>query len=395
MTVDITLHGATGYTGALTAEYLGTHLPDGATWAVAGRNRDKLQRVADEVVAAGGQAPEVVVADLTDERSMRGMAEGTQTLISTVGPYLKHGFPAVRAAAEAGIGYLDLTGEPQFVDQVWLDLHTTAERTGARLVHACGFDSIPYDLGALYTVSQLPDDVPISLKGFVRGNLGPSGGTYHSAIGQFSSFRESAKVAKERRRREGRPADRSIRGGGSLGRAEHDAGWAVPLPTVDPQIVLRSARALATYGPEFRYEHYAHVKTTRMLAAGAVGLGVLGVGSQIPPLRSLLLRLKAQGDGPTPEQRAKAWFTLDFLAESKDGTDLPPTARHPRHQLHTRVSGRDPGYGGTAQMLSEAALCLTFDDLPPVAGQTTTAIAMGQSLIDRLNPQVLRFQTLD
>ncbi|WP_375002371.1 saccharopine dehydrogenase family protein [Aeromicrobium sp. CTD01-1L150] len=383
MSVDITLHGATGFTGALTADYLGTHLPPGATWAIAGRNRSKLQGVADAVSAAGGTTPEIVVADLQDAASMRAMAEDTRVLISTVGPYLKHGLPAVRAAAEAGIGYLDLTGEPQFVDQVWLDLHETAERTGARLVHACGFDSIPYDLGALYTVSQLPDDVPIQLKGYVRGNLGPSGGTYHSAIGQFASFRQSAKIAKQRRAKEQRPADRSIRGAGSLGRAEHDAGWAVPLPTVDPQIVLRSARALPTYGPEFGYEHYAHVKTTRMLAAGAVGLGVLGVGAQIPPVRSLLLRLKSPGDGPSPEERAKAWFTLDFLAESKDV------------QLHTRVSGRDPGYGGTAQMLSEAALCLAFDDLPPVAGQTTTAVAMGQELIDRLHPEILRFQTID
>ncbi|MGJ9413074.1 saccharopine dehydrogenase family protein [Aeromicrobium sp. CF4.19] len=383
MTTDITLHGATGYTGALTAEYLGTHLPQGATWAVAGRSRDKLRSVAEAVVAAGGQEPKVVVAELDDPASMRAMAEDTRVLISTVGPYLKHGMPAARAAAEAGIGYLDLTGEPQFVDEVWLELHETAEASGARLVHACGFDSIPYDLGVLYTVSQLPEDVPIQVKGYVRANLGPSGGTYHSAVNQFASLRESASVAKRRRAREVRPADRSIKGGGGLGRTEHDRGWAVPLPTIDPQVVLRSARALESYGPEFRYEHYAHVKTTRMLAAGALGLGVMGVGAQVPPLRALLLKAKSPGDGPTPEQRAKAWFTLDFLAESKDT------------RLHTRVSGRDPGYGGTGKMLSEAALCLAFDDLPPVAGQTTTAVAMGQALIDRLHPEILRFQTID
>ncbi len=383
MTVDITLHGATGFTGALTAEYLGTHLPDGASWAIAGRNADKLQAVADDVVAAGATAPSVVVADLDDPASMRAMAEGTRVLVSTVGPYLKHGLPAARAAAEAGIGYLDLTGEPQFVDQVWLDLHETAKRSGARLIHCCGFDSIPYDLGVLYTVGQLPDDVPIRVKAFVRGNMGPSGGTYHSAIGQFASVRQSGQVAKQRRSLEERPSGRRIRGAGSLGRAEHDRGWAVPLPTVDPQIVLRSARALETYGPEFTYEHYAHVKTTRMLAAGAVGLGVLGVGSQIPPVRSLLLKAKSQGDGPTPEERAKAWFTLDLLAET------------PTSMLHTKVSGRDPGYGGTAKMLGEAALSLAFDDVADVAGQTTTAVALGQHLIDRLHPDALRFQTLD
>ncbi len=383
MPVDITLLGATGYTGALTSDHLATHLPDGATSAIAGRNVTKLEAEARRIAALGGVTPEIVVADAGDATSMRRMAENTRVLITTVGPYLQHGEPAVKAAAEAGIAYVDLTGEPLFVDRTWLKYHDVAQSTGARIVHACGFDSIPYDLGALYTVLQLPDDLPITLQGFVRGNLQPSGGTYHSAINQFAQMRDSARTAGQRRRIEGRPEGRRIRGGGRLGRTEHDRGWAVPLPTVDPQIVLRSARGLETYGPDFEYQHFAHVKTTRMLAAGAVGLGVIGVGAQVPPLRKLLLKAKDPGDGPTPEQREKAWFTLDFLAEGKDA------------RLHTRVSGKDPGYGGTGKMLSEAALCLAFDDLPSVSGQTTTAIAMGQALIDRLHPDILRFETLD
>lgn len=380
--VDITLFGATGYTGALTAEYLATHLPEGATWAVAGRNLDKLKRIADQVVASGGVRPQLVTADVSDESSMAAMAASTRVLISTVGPYLQHGEPAVKAAAEAGIAYVDLTGEPQFVDETWLKYHETALNTGARIVHACGFDSLPYDLGVLYTVSQLPDDVPVEVKGYVRGNFQPSGGTYHSAINQFASLRESARIAADRRRREGRPEGRSVHGAGKLGRAEHDKGWAVPLPTIDPQIVLRSARAIDSYGPDFTYQHFAHVKTTRMLALGAGVMGVLGVGAQVPPLRRLLLSRIDPGSGPTPEQREKAWFTLDFIARAKDV------------DLRTRVSGRDPGYGGTGKMLSESALCLAFDDLPAVAGQTTSAVAMGQALIDRLHPDILRFQTL-
>ena len=383
MPVDITLLGATGYTGALTADYLSTHLPTGATWAIAGRDAAKLEAESRRIVANGGSEPDIIVANANDADSMRVMAEETRVLITTVGPYLKYGEPAVKAAAEAGIGYVDLTGEPQFADQMWLKYHEIAKSTGAKLVHACGFDSMPYDLGALYTVLQLPDDIPITLKGYVRGNLQPSGGTYHSAINQFAQMRESAKVAGERRKIEGRPEGRKVRGAGKLGRAEHDKGWAVPLPTIDPQIVLRSGRALDTYGPDFEYQHFAHVKTTRMLAAGAVGLGVLGVGAQVPPLRKLLLKAKDPGQGPTPDQREKAWFTLDFLAESKDV------------RLHTRVSGKDPGYGGTGKMLSEAAMCLAFDDLPPVSGQSTTAVAMGQALIDRLHPDILRFETLD
>ena len=199
MVSDITLLGATGYTGGLTADYLGTHLPDGATWAIAGRSRAKLEQVADRIDSAGGLRPELVVADVTDPSSLAAVAEGTRVLVTTVGPYLKHGEAAVMAAAEAGIAYLDLTGEPQFVDDMWLKYHVTAAESGARLVHAAGFDSVPYDLGVLYTVQQLPDDVPISVNAYLRAGITPSGGTFHSAIGQFSSFRESAKLAKKRR----------------------------------------------------------------------------------------------------------------------------------------------------------------------------------------------------
>ena len=120
MVSDITLLGATGYTGGLTADYLGSHLPDGATWSIAGRSRAKLEVAADRIEAAGGVRPELVEADVTDASSLRGVAEGTRVLVTTVGPYLKHGEPAVKAAAEAGIAYLDLTGEPQFVDDMWL-----------------------------------------------------------------------------------------------------------------------------------------------------------------------------------------------------------------------------------------------------------------------------------
>ncbi|RYJ02140.1 MAG: saccharopine dehydrogenase, partial [Actinomycetales bacterium] len=189
--VDITLFGATGFTGALTAEYLGTHLAPGGTWAVAGRNLEKLKAVADQVVAAGGVAPELVVADVSDPSSMADMARDTRVLISTVGPYVAHGEPAVKAAAEAGIAYVDLTGEPEFVDRMWLKYHETAQATGAKLIHACGFDSIPYDLGVLFTVEQLPEGVPLQVKGYIRAGGTASGGTYHSAIGAFSRIRQA------------------------------------------------------------------------------------------------------------------------------------------------------------------------------------------------------------
>ena len=380
--VDLTLLGATGYTGGLTADYLAAHMPEGGRWAIAGRNRSKLDAVARRIESAGGVRPEIIEADTTDDASMAALAARTRVLVTTVGPYLKHGEGAVKAAAEAGIGYLDLTGEPQFADEMWLTYHDVAVSSGARIIHAAGFDSIPYDMGVLYTVDQLPNDVPIAVNAYLRAGITPSGGTYHSAINQLASFRESGRVAQRRRAAEARPKNRTIRGAGKLGRVPHDSGWAVPLPTIDPQIVLRSARALETYGPEFTYGHFAHVRTTRMLAAGAVGVGVLGIGSQVSPLRKLLLKAIDVGEGPAIEKREKAWFRLDLLSEAGG------------QKLHTRVSGSDPGYGGTAKMLGEAALCLAHDELPEVSGQTTTAVALGQKLIERLHPDAMRFETL-
>jgi short subunit dehydrogenase-like uncharacterized protein len=380
--VDIALLGATGFTGGLTADYLGTHLPPGATWAIAGRNQAKLEAVAERIDALGGVRPEIISAETANADSMAALAGSTRVLITTVGPYVQMGEPAVKAAAEAGIDYVDLTGEPEFVDAMWLKYHETAQRTGARLVHACGFDSIPYDLGVLYTVERLPEGVPIDVKGYIRAGGTPSGGTYHSAIGAFSRLRQSARTAADRKKLEGRPEGRRVRGGGSIGRGAQGKGWALPLPTIDPQIVLRSARALERYGPDFSYSHFAQFKKLPMLAGTIAGGAVLMAGAQLAPTRSLLLKLKSQGDGPDEQKRAKSWFSLRLVGEAGGTTVV------------TEVAGGDPGYTETAKMLSESALCLAFDDLPVVSGQTTTAVAMGNALIERLQAAGITFRTL-
>jgi len=380
--VDIALLGATGFTGALTADYLGTHLPPGASWAIAGRNQAKLETIADRIDTLGGVRPEIISADTGNPDSMAALARSTRVLISTVGPYVALGEPAVKAAAEAGIAYVDLTGEPEFVDAMWLKYHAVAQETGARLVHACGFDSIPYDLGVLFTVEQMPEGVPLDVKGYIRAGGTFSGGTYHSAVGAFSRIRQSGRTAAERKKLEKRPRGRTIRGGGKLGRGAGGKGWALPLPTIDPQVVLRSARSLDRYGPEFTYSHFAQFKKLPMLAGTLVGGAVVVAGAQLRPTRALLLKVKAQGDGPDEAARAKAWFKLRVIADGGGKT------------VTTEVSGGDPGYTETAKMLSESALCLAFDDLPAVSGQTTTAVAMGDALITRLQAAGITFRTL-
>ena len=380
--VDVALFGATGFTGSLTADYLGSHIPAGKSWAIAGRNAAKLKVVADRVEKLGGVVPTIIEADIGDAASMKALAEQTKVLITTVGPYIQYGEPAVKACAEAGTHYVDLTGEPEFVDRMWLKYHDVAKASGAKIIHACGFDSIPYDLGVLFTVEQLPEGVPISIEGYIRAGGGPSGGTYHSAIGAFSRLKEAGKTASERRKAEGRPEGRRVRGGGKIGRGAHGEGWGLPLPTIDPQIVLRSARELDRYGPDFTYSHFAHFKRLHMLAGTIAGGGVLLAGSQLKPTRKLLLKLKSQGDGPSDEQRAKSWFKLLLIAKGGD-----------KH-ITTQVSGGDPGYTETSKMLSEAAMCLAFDRLPKISGQSTTAVAMGDALIKRLQKAGITFEVV-
>ncbi|HEY6399381.1 MAG TPA: saccharopine dehydrogenase NADP-binding domain-containing protein [Solirubrobacteraceae bacterium] len=374
---DVTLLGATGFTGALTADYLTRHLPPEASWAIAGRSRQKLAAVRSGLEREVG----VLEADVGDEASMRALAEQTRVLITTVGPYLKYGEPVVAACAEAGTDYVDLTGEPEFVDAMWLRYHERARETGARLVHSCGFDSIPYDLGALFTVQHLPEGAPIALEGFVRAGAKVSGGTVHTAINAMGRLRESARVARERKSREGRPEGRIVKGvRGVPHRDERAGGWVVPFPTIDPQTVLRSARALPRYGPEFTYSHYLVTGSLPVLAGMVAGAGGVIALAQVPQTRNLLLKLRNAGDGPSAEVRAESWFKVKF------------TARAGEQELFTQVSGGDPGYDETSKMLAESAMCLAFDELPESAGQVTPAVAMGNALIDRLSTAGIRFE---
>ncbi|WP_371494286.1 saccharopine dehydrogenase NADP-binding domain-containing protein [Kitasatospora sp. NBC_00374] len=390
---DLVLFGATGFTGALTAEYLARNAPQGCRWALAGRNRDKLEALRTHLgtLVPGCADLPLLTADAADPASLREVAASARVVISTVGPYLRYGEPLVAACADAGTDYVDLTGEPEFVDLMYLRHHRRAVATGARLVHSCGFDSVPHDLGVLFTLERmraldvLPEGAAVSVRGFVRAGGTFSGGTFASALSAMSRLRAAGRAARERRAAEPRPAGRRIRtSAGPLRRSAEARAWAVPLPTIDAQVVARSAAARPDYGPAFTYGHYAAVRRLPVLLAGAAGLAALLVAAQVPPLRRALTGLRRPGDGPSAEQRAASWFTVRFVGDTGPGT-----------RVFTEVSGGDPGYTETAKMLAESALSLAYDDLPPTAGQVTPAAAMGTALIDRLTAAGLRFTVLD
>jgi len=382
---DLVLFGATGFTGGLTAEYLAQHAPAATRWALAGRNRAKLEAVRTRLAALNPACAglSLIEADVGDAEALRQLAQSTKVVLTTVGPYILHGEALVAACAAAGTHYADLTGEPEFVDLMWLKYHEQAQQTGAKIVHCCGFDSIPHDLGAYFTVQQLPQGVPLKVEGFVRAGGTFSAGTYHSAINAFGRMREYAQVAKQRRGREQYPQGRRIGSTRQKVRFEKTLGtWVVPFPTVDPQVVRRSAAALDRYGPEFRYGHYVQVKKLASVAAMIAGVSALFTLAQAGPTRRWLLSKKTSGEGPTPERRAKSWFRVRFHGEGGG------------RKVVTEVKGGDPGYGETAKMLAESALCLAHDQLPDRAGQLTTAAAMGDALLARLQKAGISFEVV-
>jgi short subunit dehydrogenase-like uncharacterized protein len=382
---DIVLFGATGFTGGLTADYLARNAPARLRWALAGRSRSKLEAVRDGLAKIDPrlETMELIVADASDQAALAEAVARTKVVITTIGPYLAYGEPLVAACAAAGTDYVDLTGEPEFVDRMYVAHHDTAVASGARIVHSCGFDSIPHDIGAYFTVQQLPSDKPIALRGVVRSNGTFSGGTFHSAMGAFSRARQMKSAFDERRRKEGRPAGRSSRAVAGKPHRDKELGyWLLPLPTIDPQMVQRSGAALAAYGPKFTYSHFAGTKTLRYAAGGIAGVAAIGVAAQVKPVRELLKKRVPQGHGPDESRRKKSWFTVDFVGTAGGET------------VHTRVSGGDPGYTETAKMLAESALCLALDKNPPTAGQVTTAVAMGDNLLTRLQKAGIGFEVV-
>jgi short subunit dehydrogenase-like uncharacterized protein len=378
---DIVVFGATGFAGKLTAQYLAQNAPPDCRWAIAGRSQAKLEAVRDELGLA--DLP-IVTADVADESSIRALAESTGVLITTVGPYVLYGDGVVAACAAAGTDYLDLTGEPEFVERSYVRHHRAAVESGARIVHAAGFDSIPHDLGAYFTVLQLPEGVPLEVAGYVRGSMSISGGTFATMLTGASRARQNMAAIREGRAARGAPdPNRRVRSrGGRAGRDPVDGGWVLPFPSLDPMIVAHSARALERYGPDFSYTH--HISVPHLYQAAGLAGAVTGIvlGAQLPATRRALQRRLEPGDGPSAEKRARSWFTVTFVGTGGG------------ERVVTRVSGGDPGYTETAKMLGEAALSLAYDKLPSTAGQVTTAQALGEHLIDRLRKAGIGFDVI-
>ncbi|HEX6241540.1 MAG TPA: saccharopine dehydrogenase NADP-binding domain-containing protein, partial [Polyangiales bacterium] len=364
-------------------------------WGLAGRSRAKLEQVRANLARTRPRLAELPLlsADSGDLSSLKELARRARVIITTVGPYARYGEPLVQACAEVGADYVDLTGEPAFVERMIERHHQTASARGAKIVHACGFDSVPHDLGAYFTLQTLRgelsaserDTAAVTIEGFVRAGGTFSGGTWHSAVNAMAEARTDAIARKQRAKERTPDGGRRVRGLPASFKYRDELGfWALPMPTIDPQIVLRSARQLEEYGPDFRYGHYLGLK--RVTTAVGLGIGISAVFTlaQWQPTRSLLLKLRDPGEGPDEAARQRGWFKVTFQGSAAG------------KQVTCQVTGGDPGYGETAKMLAESALSLAFDrdQQPPHVSIVTPAAALGRPLIERLQRAGIGFRQL-
>jgi short subunit dehydrogenase-like uncharacterized protein len=388
---QIVVFGATGYVGALTAEYLATHAPAGTRIALAGRSASKLEQARAALPATSADWP-LLVADTGDPASLTVLAARTDVLATTVGPYLRYGLPVVEACATAGTHYADLTGEVLFVREAVDRFGALAADSGARIVHSCGYDSIPSDLAVLLLHEQAVADgagelTDVTMVATIKGGF--SGGTIDSmraqleAIGTDSSLRRVAgspwSLSPDRSAEPDtdQPSDAPL-----PGRRGPRNDWTAPfvMASYNTRIVRRSNALLDySYGRGLRYAEVMGFGSGRLapVLAGAttVGLAAGMAAFSQPRLRPFVDRvLPKPGEGPSPEARERGWFRHDVEAVTTSKTRYTAT-----------VAGKgDPGYAATAVMLGESALCLALDELPDRAGSLTPATAMGDRLVDRL-----------
>lgn len=390
---DVVVWGASGFTGRLVVEYLLEHYAPGGKlrWAVAGRNKTKLEQLFSTVEEGAGR-PAIIIADSHDQNSLDHLANSTRVVLTAVGPYAKYGSELVEACIRNGTHYCDLCGEVQWMRKM-IDLHqVAAENSGARIVMSCGFDSIPSDMGVWFLQQQAMEkhgqtcSEATLLVRAMKG--GASGGTYASMLNAIEQARQDRNVARiladpyalnPEGERQG-PDGRDQRG--AVYNADAEV-WTAPfvMAGVNTRVVRRSHALLEfPYGRDFRY-HEATISGPRI--AGrlksmlmSAGLTLLMIASAIRFTRRTIVQimLPKPGEGPSRSERETGYFNLLLIGKLPDGA-----------LMRVRIKGdRDPGYGSTSKMLAESAVCLALDEAAVGGGFWTPSTAMGAILMERL-----------
>jgi short subunit dehydrogenase-like uncharacterized protein len=402
---DVVVYGATGFTGTLVAQYLlRQYGVDGdLKWCIAGRSASKLESVRESLGEAAADL-DIIVADSRDQGALTPLASRTRVVLTTVGPYALYGSDLVAACVKSGTDYCDLAGEVQWIRKMVDKHHEQAQQTGARIVHCCGFDSIPMDMGVFFlqqAAKRQHGSYCRSISLFVKATKGTaSGGTIASMMNIIEETKKDRSIARmmanpyalnpegEREGPDERDQHKVVRDKGT-------ACWTAPfvMAGINTRVVRRShALAGYPYGRDFRYREA--VLTGKGIGGWFKGtmmtlsLGALVVGISFAPTRKLLQKfiLPKPGEGPSPELQKSGFFNLMQIGELADG-----------RVMRTRITGdQDPGYGSTSKMLAESAVCLALDELDTGGGVLTPAFAMGDRLLERLrNNAGLTFDVVD
>ncbi len=401
---DLILFGATGFTGQLVAEHLlDRYGSDGELrWALAGRSHDKLEQVRQQLQGHAPAAPlDLLVADSADEEALTTLAGQTNAVCSTVGPYAQYGSKLVAACAAQGTDYCDLTGEVPWIAQMIAAHQSTAEETGARIVHCCGFDSIPSDLGTWFLQQAMMEHFGVAATR-VRGRVGKtrgaaSGGTVASLMGVMEEASRDPATRRALRNKyllypAGEAAGPKVRDQQGPRFDPRFEKWTTPfvMALINERVVRRSNALLGfPWGRDFNYDE-SQLCSSRGQALGislAMGAGMATASTGLGR-KALKPLLPKPGEGPDRDAREKGFFELFVDGEHPDD---------PTKGLRVRVYGdRDPGYGATSRMLGEAASVLALGECSVGGGIWTPASALAQPLLPRLEAHAgISFTVLD
>ncbi len=401
---DIIIWGASGFTGKLVVQYLAKTygVDDDIHWAIAGRNQEKLEAVRQSCLsAAQRERLPILIADSDDPPSLATLVSRTRVLCTTVGPYAKHGTPLVAACAEAGTDYCDLAGEVHWMARVIPAYQATAEASGARIVHTCGFDSIPFDLGTWYLQQAMQERHGVTAPrvkarvGRYRGTA--SGGTISSILNMLEEAGRDPSI----RQLVADPYALYPQGVAAGEDGADQSGvrfdpdfhqWTSPfiMAVVNTRVVRRSNALLGfPWGEDFRYDEAVLNRSRYQAMRNSVAAGAGMLALALGPTRKLAQRfLPKPGQGPSRKEREAGFYEILFHgAHPQDSSK----------DLLAKVTGdMDPGYGSTSKMLGEAAVCLARDKLTAGGGFWTPASALNKKLLDRLVANAgLTFEIID
>ena len=386
---EIIVYGATGFTGQICCKYLRDNYTD-LVWAMAGRNGDKLEEIKSNL----SLDCDVVVADGADIEALRSLTSQTKVVLSTAGPFARYGSLLVQACVESGTHYTDITGENHWVRGLIDKHHSEAASKGVRIIPSCGYDSIPSDLGAFFTISQF--NKPVSrVDVYHEAQGGASGGTTETIFtmdGLSKEMRDpfvlnpQETVSEEQRQKS--------KDGFVVEQVDGIEGWSGigMMAVANTRVVRRSAALMEqnqkSYGNNFTFGEHGLFSTKRMARLASYGsiLAFLVIGTPLKYLvRPFLLK---PGQGPSQETQDKGWFRATFVAHSEDN----------ERKICSMYGSGDPGYKSTAKMVCESAIALArSDDLPggsEYGGVLTSAVGLGNVLINRLKAAEIEFKVI-